>query len=79
MPKHYFNKLERLDQLIRTKATGTPKRLSKKIGVSERTVYKYIQILEDLGAPITYCKSRESYIYEKDGYFDFRFISTSST
>jgi predicted DNA-binding transcriptional regulator YafY len=74
MPKHYFNRLERLDFLIRIKATGTPKILSQKMGVSERTVYKYIEILQSLGAPVTYSKIKESYVYENEGYFNFRFI-----
>jgi predicted DNA-binding transcriptional regulator YafY len=75
MSKHYFSRLERLDLLIRRKATGTPKTLSQKMGVSERTVYKYIEILESLGASIAYSKTKESYVYENDGYFNFRFIS----
>lgn len=74
MPKHYFNRFESLDHLIRTKATGTPKKLSQKMGVSERTVYEYIDVLKSLGAPISYCRIRESYFYENEGYFHFRFI-----
>lgn len=79
MPKHYFKRLERLDNLIRIKATGTPKILSQKMGVSERTVYKYIEILESLGAPVTYSKTKESYVYENDGYFNFRFINKNTS
>lgn len=47
MPKHYFNRLEQLDYLIiiRVKATGSPQKLSKRLAVSERTVYDYIDIL----------------------------------
>jgi predicted DNA-binding transcriptional regulator YafY len=79
MPRHYFFRLEALDCMIRTKSTGNPKRLSKKLGVSERTIYEYIDILKTLGAPIAYCKTRESYYYENDGYFSFRFIDHDAT
>lgn len=79
MPTHYFRRLERLDNLIRIKATGPPKILSRKMGVSERTIYKYIEILESLGAPVAYSKIKESYVYENDGYFNFRFINKNTS
>ncbi|MCW3073502.1 MAG: hypothetical protein JWP69_571 [Flaviaesturariibacter sp.] len=78
MPKHYFNRLERLDYLIRVKGTGAPKALADKIGVSERTLYDYIEILKSLGASISYCRCRESYYYETIGYFNFHFVTDTS-
>ncbi|MBW3466965.1 HTH domain-containing protein [Arthrospiribacter ruber] len=69
----YFKKLEYLDELIRRKATGSPKALAKKFDVSERTVYDYINTLKDLGAEICYCQQSESYVYEKLGRFNFKF------
>jgi predicted DNA-binding transcriptional regulator YafY len=75
MAKHYFNRLEQLDSLIRRKGTGTPAALSKRLGVSKRTIFGYIDLLRSLGAPISYSKSRESYYYNAEGYFHFRFIS----
>lgn len=74
MSKHYFDRLEKIDHLIRIKGTGSPQSLSKKLGVSERTVYAYLDILKSLGASITYSKYQESYIYDPDGYFNFRFV-----
>ena len=73
MPKYYFNRLEHLSSLIKMKATGSPVALARKLGVSERTVYEYVDILRSLGADIKYSKTKESYYYEKDGDFDFKF------
>lgn len=57
------DKLKQLDQLIRLKCTGTPKDLASKMGISKRHLNNYINTLEELGADINYCRSRESYVY----------------
>jgi predicted DNA-binding transcriptional regulator YafY len=62
-----FTKLKTLvylHELIDKKATDNPKQLAKKLGVCERIVYNYIEILKDMGAPILYCFATESYCYE---------------
>ena len=74
MVKHHFKRLEHLDTLIGKKATGSPGSLARKMNVSIRTVYVYIDILKSLDAPIAYDKHRESYYYEEKGYFRFHFI-----
>jgi Predicted transcriptional regulator len=73
MPTYYFNRLDQLNALIRRKSTGSPMELSKKLAVSERTVFAYIEILKSLGATIKFNKFRKTYYYENDGTFDFRF------
>ncbi len=57
--------IQRIDQLIRLKATGSPKDLARRLDVSERTAYRIIQALKEMGIPIKYCKSKQSYMYEK--------------
>jgi len=74
MLKKYFNRLESLDHLIRIKGTGTPKELAKRLNISERSIYEYIILLQTLGAPVRYCKSRRSYYYEKTGGVNLRFL-----
>ena len=59
-----IRRLERLNHMIRRKATGTPKQLAERLGVSERTVYNLIDTLRQLGARIYYDNLRESYCYE---------------
>ena len=58
-----FFLLERLHALIRRKATGTPKSLSERLEISERTLYRHIDDLKALGLPIEYCKCTETYYY----------------
>ncbi len=57
--------LKRLDILIRRKATGTPAQLARRLDISRASVFRYINELKGVGAPIQYCKSRESYYYEE--------------
>ncbi|UJH67227.1 HTH domain-containing protein [Allomuricauda sp. SCSIO 65647] len=57
--------LERIDQLIRLKSTGKPKQLAERLGVSEATVFRMIEIMKEMNAPICYDLTRQSYIYTK--------------
>jgi predicted DNA-binding transcriptional regulator YafY len=66
--------LKRMDSLIRTKATGTPNELARKLNVSPSTIYEYLLLMKNiLGAPIHYCKIRKSYYYSKRGKLNFGF------
>jgi len=69
----YLERLQRIDQLIRLKATGTPRELADKLEVSKRTAQGYIQSLKDMGAPISYCHVSRSYVYEEPGKFEINF------
>ncbi len=60
--------LQRLDELIRRRATGNPEELAGRFQVHEATIYRYLQSLRELGAPLRYCRSRKTYYY--DGDFD---------
>jgi len=73
MSKILLNKLVRLDFLIRIKGTGTPRQLANKLEVAERTLYDYIGIMKDFGAPIKYSKQRQSYYYDDEGEFKIAF------
>lgn len=56
--------IDRLDQLIRLKATGTPQKLGNKLGTSRRTVFDLINLMKLMGGPIKYCSYSQSYYYE---------------
>lgn len=58
-----FEQLARLDQLIRLKATGSPNQLAEKIGLSRRQLLRDIAKLREVGFPIDYSKSKQSYYY----------------
>jgi len=101
-------KLERLDQLIKLKATGSPRQLAKKnqwyepqsklwkqysaesygelyyafssaeaereggLNTTERTVYRIIKQLKEIGCPIYFDKERKSYCYQCIGEMTFK-------
>lgn len=67
--------IERVDSLICRKATGSPGELASKLELSERYVYKLINLMKDMGAPIFYCNSRRSYCYEVEVFFSVGFIT----
>ena len=75
MQKEIFQRLSRIDQLIRIKGTGTPSELADKIGISERRTYEYIRLMKDFGAPVLYSRQRKSYYYKQEGRFLIRFLS----
>jgi predicted DNA-binding transcriptional regulator YafY len=73
MPKQYFVRLQTIDRLIRIKGTGPPRQLAGKLGISERALYDFLELMKDMGAPITYNKNRQSYMYKEDGGFEMLF------
>jgi predicted DNA-binding transcriptional regulator YafY len=77
MPKHYFDRLQNIDRLIRVKGTGTPKQLAQRLHISESLLYEYLSFMKEQGAPIAYCKDRRSYYYICQGGFNLRFISST--
>lgn len=58
--------LERVDQLIRMRATGRPHQLAKRLQVSEATVFRIIDTMKELNAPIYYDLTRQSYLYSEN-------------
>lgn len=68
-----IRRIERLDQLIRMKATGTPENLAKRLNISRSTLYNIIDFIKNQGVEIRYCSNRQSFYYEKDVHFYFGF------
>lgn len=69
--------INRIDQLIRMKATGTPNELASRLGVSKTKLYRILQIMRDLNAPVEYDIRTQNFKYEEDVvYFRFGFYST---
>ena len=61
----YIMRLQAMDKLIQLKATGNASEFAQKVALSRSTIYKYLEILKDLGAPIDYCTKRRTYYYQK--------------
>lgn len=71
----YLNRIQRLDNLIRQKRTGSPKELAEKLNISERWLYYFLDELKtDLGCPIRYDRRKRSYVYETPGHVKIGFI-----
>jgi hypothetical protein len=65
-------RLGHLNLLIKQKATGTPKQLAMKLGITERAWYKLRDSLIN-SLPIDYCPHRQSYYYTEEGSFEMGF------
>ena len=57
----YREQLERIENLAKKNATGTPKELANRINVSERTIFRLIQNMKDFGIEIEYCRKKNTY------------------
>ena len=67
------HKLERLDQLIRLQATGSVQELATKMNTTKRTIFRIIKNLKEIGCPIYFNKSKNSYCYEYQGSLIIKF------
>lgn len=77
--KQYKERLETLNLLIRLGDTGAPHELARKLDISERRIYSYINYLKDeLNAPIVYNYRKRSYEYSHGGSLQIRWASDSA-
>jgi hypothetical protein len=58
--------MERMDDLINRKGTGTADDLGELLGMCRRNVFYYFDKLRYYGAEIEFCYHRNSYIYTDD-------------
>lgn len=74
MTKKKINRLYQLDQLIRTRATGTPQQLAAKLGLSPSGWYSLRdKLVNDMGCPLDYDPYRSSYYYTEEVKFEIGF------
>ncbi len=65
--------IERMDQLIRLQATGSPEKFAQRLGISRTKLYRIIKLMKQLNAPIEYGITIQSYIYTETVGFTFGF------
>jgi transcriptional antiterminator len=54
-----------LDELIKKEATGSPVELAKRLGVSRRMIFNYLEYLaSEKSISIIYCKRKKTYLYQ---------------
>lgn len=65
--------IQLLIELIEQKNTGKPAEIAKKLGISERMVYKYLDILKsEFDVPIKYSRIQNTYVFSEEGKIDLR-------
>lgn len=68
-----ISNIQQLIQLIDQSNTGSPAALAARFGVSERMVYKYLDVLKsEFNAPIKYNKVKQTYYFTEKGSLDLR-------
>ena len=73
--KSLLHRLIRLNHLIEHKSTGCPSDCAHKIGISERSLYDYLKILKEMGAPVKFSRDRRTYYYTEGGSFHISFLT----
>lgn len=66
--------IERIDDLIRRKATGSARDLASRLGIGKSTVYEVLEIMKMMGAEIEYSNNRKSYFYNSNKIFAIGFV-----
>ncbi len=69
-------KLKKMIYLIDQKRTGAPVDLAKSLGISERMVYYYVDLLrKEINAPIKYNRYRKTYEFSEKGSLNWNWDS----
>ncbi|WP_162418782.1 HTH domain-containing protein [Cyclobacterium roseum] len=74
----FIRQIERfqlLNKLVKEQRTGSPNDMAKKMGISKRQLYVYLEYLKDLGVEISFSRKLNSFIYKGNTkiYIDLRF------
>ncbi len=67
--------IDRIDQLIRMQATGNPIELASRLGISKTKLYRIINTMKALNAPVEYDIALESFVYAEAVGFKFGFFT----
>jgi predicted DNA-binding transcriptional regulator YafY len=71
--------IRQMDRKIRSKSTGAPEDFARGLGVSVRTLYNYVAMMKEMGAPIRYSYAGHSYEYTEDGHFVISFVKHATS
>ena len=73
--KKIAERVYHLDYLIRMEATGNPEEFARKLGISRRSLFNYLEELKKMGVPVGWSSAKGSYYYSIPGQFRFGFSS----
>jgi len=69
--------IERIDRLVRMQATGTPEALACRLDISKTKLYRAINTMRELKAPVVYDMTIQSFVYETEVGFRFGFYTST--
>lgn len=61
-----INRMDRIHQLIRREATGSPEEFAERFNLKRRQLYNILDEFKDYGADIKYCRVKNSFYYENE-------------
>jgi predicted transcriptional regulator len=65
-----LERLKRMNRLIKEEKTGDPEEFAQRLKISPSHLYRCIEDMKELGAPVNFSRSRHTYYYEQD--FDIK-------
>lgn len=71
----YVHRLQRMDNLIARRATGSPEAFAQRMGLCRSELMNCLNELRQLGAEIAYCRNRQSYYYPEGKRLFVGFVS----
>ena len=74
---NYLMKMDRLVELLNQENTGSSDCLARKLMVSRRTIFRYLDELRLKGAEIGYSKNKESYYFDNNFSFTEDFLQSA--
>lgn len=63
----YIARLKRIDELISKKRTGDSFSFARRLNLSRSSLLIYLKEMKELGFPIKFTKSKNSYYYSEEG------------
>lgn len=69
----YVERMKRMDDLIRRKATGTPEEFGQMLGISKSMLMINLAELKKMGAPVKFSAIKRTYYYERECRLLFEF------
>ncbi len=67
--------IQRIDQLVRLQATGSGEELACRLGISKTKLYRILNVMKQLDAPIEYDYTIQSFVYSQSVGFRFGFFA----
>lgn len=58
----HLERIQLIHDLIMKGFTGSPDELARRLNISRRTLYNYIEIIKSFGVEIDYCRTRKTFL-----------------